>query len=46
MDDKTAFLYAPIEKKIYVNVPKIVYQFRQSLEAEKSLYVLKQSGRN
>ena len=49
MDVKTAFLHAPIEEEIYVNVPK-GYESSTNpnkvWKLKKSLYGLKQSGRN
>ena len=49
MDFKTAFLHAPIKEAIYVNVPKGYESStnpNQVWKLKKSLYGLKQSGRN
>lgn len=47
MDVKTAFLHAPIDYEIYINPPED-YQEEEGVvyKLEKSLYGLKQSGRN
>ena len=47
MDVKTAFLHAPIDYEIYINPPE-GYQEKEGVvyKLEKSLYGLKQSGRN
>ena len=48
MDVKTAFLHAPIEEEIYVNAPEGYTPTDPTLvwKLQKSLYGLKQSGRN
>ena len=48
MDVKTAFLHAPIEEEIYVNAPEGYKPTNPALvwKLQKSLYGLKQSGRN
>ncbi len=47
MDVKTAYLHAPIDYEIYINPPE-GYQEKEGIvyKLEKSLYGLKQSGRN
>ena len=47
MDVKTAFLHAPIDHEIYINPPE-GYEEKEGVvyKLEKSLYGLKQSGRN
>ena len=47
MDVKTAFLHAPIDHEIYINPPE-GYEEKEGVvyRLEKSLYGLKQSGRN
>lgn len=48
MDVKTAYLHAPIEEEIYINAPKGYQTSNPNLvwKLQKSLYGLKQSGRN